>query len=59
MSFNVSIAKRILVPLALWERDGEITSHLVAAFWQPSGMASSSIRETGMASTIIRVDGSS
>ena len=35
-------------------RDGEITSHLVAVFWQPSGVASGFIRETGMMGFIIR-----
>ena len=34
-------------------RVGVITSHLAVAFGQPSGMASSSISETGMASFII------
>ncbi len=34
-------------------RVGEITSHLVAVFWQQSGVASGLIRETGMASFII------
>ena len=47
---NVKLTQRFVRPLA---RLREITSHLVAALWQPSGMASSSIRETGMAGFII------
>ncbi len=37
------------------QRVGVITSHLVAAFWQPSGMASSTTREAVKESFIIKL----
>ncbi|GEM_PF-5319068 len=60
MSFNVSVAKRVISPLALWEITsdlaavnqrlmspyfGDLAEWLCKAFWQPGRVASSSIRD--------------